>query len=136
LIRQSPFSKDIHNLGFVPTSELPSWYRAAEVFVFPSLYEGFGLPPVEAMACECPVLSSTKGALADTVGEAAGKLEPDDVNQMCEQLTRVAGDFGWRERLRESGLLRAREFDWAKTATMTLEVYAQANKRWKQAYTG
>ena len=129
LIRASPFAREIHRLGFVPPADLPDWYRAAEVFVFPSLFEGFGLPPVEAMACGCPVLSSTRGALAETVGDAAGPLEPGDATQIQTQLSRVATDAPWRGQLRAAGLARAREFDWQTTATATLEVYARAATR-------
>ena len=129
LIRASPFARDIHVLGFVPAAELPDWYRAADVFVFPSLFEGFGLPPVEAMACGCPVLSSTRGALAETIGDAAGRLEPDDVAQIQAQLARVATDAVWRGRLRAAGLIHARDFDWQTTATAMLGVYARAVTR-------
>jgi glycosyltransferase involved in cell wall biosynthesis len=129
LIRASPYARDIHRLGFVPAADLPDWYRAADVFVFPSLYEGFGLPPVEAMACGCPVLSSARGALAETTGDAAGRLEPDNVSQIQAQLTRVAADAVWRDRLRAAGLARARDFDWQTTATATLGVYARAVRR-------
>src|SRR6185369_8715774 len=95
LVGSSPFARDIQVLGFVPSGDLPNWYRAADVFVFPSLFEGFGLPPLEAMACGCPVLSSARGALAETVGDAAGRLEPEDASQMQAQLTRSATDAAW-----------------------------------------
>jgi len=126
LVRASPVARDIHRLGFVADADLPDWYRAADTFVFPSLFEGFGLPPVEAMACGCPVLSSTRGALAETVGPAAGRLEPEDTAQIQAQLTRAARDAAWRTQLRTAGLDRAREFDWQKTAAATLAVYARA----------
>ena len=125
----SPFARDIHRLGFVSSSDLPDWYRAADVFVFPSLFEGFGLPPLEAMACGCPVLSSTRGALAESVGETDGRLEPDDVAQIQSQLTRAATDPTWREQLRAAGLARAREFNWQATASATLEVYGRASAK-------
>jgi glycosyltransferase involved in cell wall biosynthesis len=129
LIHASPFARDILALGFVPAADLPDWYRAADVLVFPSLYEGFGLPPIEAMACGCPVLSSTRGALEETVGDAAGRLDPENVAQLQAQLTRIAADGGWRKQLREAGLARAREFDWDVAATSMLDVYARAAAR-------
>lgn len=129
LVNASPFARDIHRLGFVPAADLPHWYRAADAFVFPSLFEGFGLPPVEAMACGCPVLSSTRGALTETVADAAGLLEPEDLAQMQAQLTRIATDAGWRLQLRTAGFVRARAFDWRATAAATLGVYARAAAR-------
>ncbi len=126
LVRASPFARDIDVLGFVPPADLPDWYRAADVFVFPSLHEGFGLPPIEAMACGCPVLSSKSGALGETVGTAAGILEPNDSAQIQAQLTRVATDPVWRKRLREAGIARSRDFDWGATADATIGVYARA----------
>lgn len=129
LIVASPFARDIHVLGFVAAEELPLWYRAAEALVFPSLYEGFGLPPIEAMACGCPVLSSTRGALAETVGNAAGRLEPEDIAQMERQLARIAGEPGWRTQLQRAGLIRAANFTWEATAAATFGVYARAARR-------
>ena len=129
LARASPFARDIDTLGFVPAADLPDWYRAADAFVFPSLYEGFGMPPVEAMACGCPVLSSTAGALGETIGGAADRLDPLDVEQIQAQLTRAATDPVWRDRLRVAGLARARDFDWGATAAATLGVYARAADR-------
>lgn len=126
LARASPFAGDIVLVGFVPSSDLADWYRAADVFVFPSFYEGFGLPPVEAMACACPVLSSSSGALEETVSGAAGHLEPLDIEQIQAQLARAATDPAWLDQLRVAGLSRARAFDWKTTAEATLGVYERA----------
>jgi glycosyltransferase involved in cell wall biosynthesis len=122
-IRASGFASDIRALGFVPDKDLPMLYRAANVFVYPSLYEGFGLPPIEAMACGCPVISSTCGSLGEVVGPAAAVVNPEDVSSMAGQLAALAGDAGLRERLRVLGLEQAQCFNWQKTASRTLEVY-------------
>jgi glycosyltransferase involved in cell wall biosynthesis len=130
-IRQSPFAADIRCLGFVSDDDVPALYRAAEVFVYPSLHEGFGLPPIEAMASGCPVLSSTRGSLSEVLGEAAETVDPEDVGALAWQLTRLASDDGLRERLRAAGAAHAQQFDWHTTAAMTLEVYARAARRVK-----
>ena len=125
-ITQSPFSQDILSLGFVADSALPDLYRAADAFVYPSLYEGFGLPPVEAMACGCPVISSTRGSLAEVVGDAAAIVDPEDVPSIVTQLQRVATDHELRNRLHAAGLAQARKFDWDRTGAATLQVYERA----------
>ncbi len=129
LAAASPFARDICLTGFVPNAELPAWYRAADAFVFPSLYEGFGLPPLEAMACGCPVLSSRAGATGETVGDAAGHLDPRDAGQIQAQLARAAGDEAWRGELRAAGLARAKSFQWSMTAAATLAAYERAAAR-------
>lgn len=126
-IKQSPFAADIRSLGFVENADLPDLYRAADAFVYPSLYEGFGMPPSEAMACGCPVICSTSGSLGEVVGDAAAIVNPDDISSICRQLTAVAGDPALREKLRSAGLLQAKKFDWEKTAAATLAVYQKAH---------
>jgi len=128
-IRNSPCATDIRCLGFVPDKELPPLYRAADVFVYPSLFEGFGLPPLEAMACGCPVLCSTCGALGEVVGDAAATVNPVDIAGLQLQLTRLAGDENLREHLRQAGLKRAGSFDWERAAVATMGVYAKAASR-------
>ena len=123
---QSPYAEDIRFLGFVADSVLPDLYRAAEALVYPSLYEGFGLPPVEAMACGCPVLSSDRGSLGEVVGQAAGILDPESVTSILSGLLRMAGDEPWRAQLRECGLKNAARFDWSRNAEQTLAVYEKA----------
>ena len=125
-IRQSPFAQDIRAIGFVPDDALPDLYRAAEAFVYPSLYEGFGMPPTEAMACGCPVICSTRGSLGEVVGGAAAIVEPEDIESMACGLMAIAADASLRTRLRTAGLERARQFDWRITASETLKVYERA----------
>jgi glycosyltransferase involved in cell wall biosynthesis len=127
MIRQSPWTKDIIHLGFVQDQDLASFYRAAEAFVFPSLVEGFGMPVIEAMACGCPVICSSDGALGEVAGDAAlGLRDAKDVDELALHLASVARDARLRNQLRASGLRRAEEFDWKTTAEATLDVYRQA----------
>ena len=125
LVRRSPLARDIRCLGFVPEGDLPAWYRAADVFVYPSLFEGFGLPPIEAMACGCPVISSTRGSLGEVVGDAAVIIDPEDVNSLKREMSRLATDEVARNHWREAGLKRAQCFNWDKTAAATLNVFAR-----------
>ncbi len=127
---QSPYAKDIRFLGFVDDVSLPHLYRAAEVMVYPSLFEGFGLPPIEAMACGCPVLSSPRGALAEALGGAADLLDPEDVGEMAASLRRIATDKSHRDQLRQAGLRNAARFDWAQNAAQVLAVYRAAAARY------
>jgi glycosyltransferase involved in cell wall biosynthesis len=125
-IKESPFARDIRSLGFVPNSMLPTLYRAASVFVYPSLYEGFGMPPLEAMACGCPVISSTGGALREMVANAGVLVNPEDTTELASQMTRLASDSALREQLRSTGLARAQKFTWQAAARATVDVYARA----------
>lgn len=127
-IRKSQFVADIRCLGFVPDAQLPDLYRAADVFVYPSLHEGFGLPPVEAMACGCPVISSTRGALAEVIGDAAAIVEPEDVHSIATQLRLFATNESLRNHARTIGLRHAQKFDWNKASAETLNVYESAAK--------
>jgi glycosyltransferase involved in cell wall biosynthesis len=125
-IRASRYQNDIRALGFVPDADLPEMYRAAGVMVYPSLYEGFGMPPLEAMACGCPVLSSTRGSLGEVIGDAAAVVNPDDIQDMAHQLQRLATNPSVRDHFQAAGLTRARGFDWTRTAAQTLGVYEHA----------
>jgi glycosyltransferase involved in cell wall biosynthesis len=125
-IKQSPVSADIRSLGFVSDAILPDLYRAADVFVYPSLYEGFGMPPIEAMASGCPVISSTNGSLGEVVGDAAAIVNPEDIASMANQLTMLGTDEQQRERFRAAGFAQASKFDWNRCAAETLKVYEKA----------
>lgn len=124
--RSSKFASDICFLGFVADSDLPALYRAAELFVYPSLFEGFGMPPIEAMACGCPVICSNRGSLGEVVADAAEIVAPEDLSSIAAALRRVVSDASVRERLRAKGFARASAFDWTRAARETLAVYRRA----------
>ena len=121
----SPYAHDIRFLGFVADSDLPDLYRAAGACVYPSLYEGFGFPPVEAMASGCPVISSTRGALAEVVADAAECIEPLDVPDIVNALRTVASDDARRKQLVAAGLANAQRFRWDRCARATLDVWTR-----------
>lgn len=106
--------------------ELPALYSAARIFVFPALYEGFGLPPLEAMACGIPVVCSDAASLPEVVGDAALLVPPRDAAGMAGEMRRLLDDGGLRRALREKGLERAKRFSWGATARATLAAYRDA----------
>jgi len=117
--------KVIH-LGYVPSEDLPALVSGAEVFVYPSLGEGFGLPPLEAMACGTPVICSSAPALPEVVGDAAILVPPTDVEAWTSEMKRLLADGNLRETLKQMGLLHSRNFSWSKTARLTLSAFEQA----------
>ena len=109
--------------GFVPADELPWWYRAATLFVYPSIFEGFGLPVLEAMACGTPTVTSTASSLPEVTGDAALLVNPHDTNALADAIYRVLTDPVVADRLRRAGPRQAALFSWARTASATAAVY-------------
>jgi glycosyltransferase involved in cell wall biosynthesis len=116
----------VHFTGYVPVEDLPVIYNLGELFVFPSLYEGFGLPVVEAMACGTPVITANTSSLEEIAGGAAETVDPHDTDALSAAMTVVAGDGERRRDLSARGLARAREFSWSRTARQMLGLYARA----------
>jgi glycosyltransferase involved in cell wall biosynthesis len=114
------------HLGHLPHSEVPALYRRATALVFPSLFEGFGMPLVEAMASGCPVAASARGAIAETCGDAALLFDPEDEEAIAGAMRRIVEDEDLRGRLRADGLLRASSFGWDDVAARHVEVYRRA----------
>jgi glycosyltransferase involved in cell wall biosynthesis len=110
-------------LGGVPNEELVYLYNAARLFVLPSFYEGFGLPPLEAMACGTPVIVSNVSSLPEVVGDAGLLVHPEDVEGLTVAMWRALTDEDLRRELREKGFKRARTFSWQRAARETLDVY-------------
>ncbi len=111
--------------GWVAEEDKPALYSGALLFVFPSLYEGFGLPPLEALACGTPVVASRAGSLPEIVGEGGILIDPEDVESLVAAMRKLLSDENLRAELREKGLAHAATFSWEKTARETLEAYQQ-----------
>lgn len=126
-------------VGYIDQEDQALWYAAATIFVFPSLYEGFGMPPLEAMACGTPVIVSNSSSLPEVVGATKGDpdqaaaliVPPTDADALAEAMLRLLSDAELRAELRRRGLARARCFSWRTTAERTLEVYRAAARGWE-----
>jgi glycosyltransferase involved in cell wall biosynthesis len=114
---------EVRFLGFVPDDDLPALYNLADLFVFPSLYEGFGLPPLEAMACGTPVVTTNVSSLPEVVGGAGLMVPPEDVEGLAEAMERALGDRAWRGEAVQRGLAQARRFTWRAAAERLIELY-------------
>jgi glycosyltransferase involved in cell wall biosynthesis len=111
--------------GFVPDGQLPAWYSACDLFAYPSLYEGFGLPVLEAMACGAPVLTSNDSALPEVVGDAAVTVDPSSVDAIAEGMKRVLTNVELADDLGRRGPYRAKNFTWSRTAELTVAAYRE-----------
>jgi len=122
-------SDRIEMTGYINDEQLVNYYNIAELFVFPSLYEGFGLPPLEAMACGCPVVVSNTASLPEVCGDAAYYVDPYDVDSIAEGIYKVLIDENLRKTLIQKGLERAKLFNWEKTARQILRVFEEVLRK-------
>lgn len=122
-IRKSPRATQIRHLSYVPEPLLPALYAGAELFAFPSLYEGFGFPPLEAMACGTPVVASAAASLPEVLGDAAVCVNDFNEQTWADVIHKTLTDSALRSRLRERGLAQAQKYTWAESARRTWEVY-------------
>lgn len=125
ILHDLQLEKEVICTGHLNHEELPDLYSAAEVFVFPSIFEAFGLPTLEAMACGTPVIASNRPAFPEVAGDAALLVDPDDWKAIADAIERVLYDSALCEHLRAAGIQRARQFSWQATAARTLAVYQE-----------
>jgi glycosyltransferase involved in cell wall biosynthesis len=125
-VRALGLERDVVFAGYVPRADMPALYRAALALVFPSLAEGFGLPPLEAMACGTPVIAGRGTGLDESVGEAALRVDPHRVEDITEAMARVEADAGLRADLGARGRARAEGFRWSDRAGQFWDLYAEA----------
>lgn len=125
-IQQLGLGDKVKLIGRIEDDELPKWYSACAVFAYPSLYEGFGLPPLEAMACGAPVVASNVTSLPEVIGDAGIRVEPTDTRSLANALLRVLKDDALRDAMRAKSLARAALFSWHRTAERTVESYERA----------
>ncbi len=126
-IDQSPARPDIVQLGYVPEQDLPAILQTAEALIQPSWIEGFGIPPVQAMACGCPVISSTGGSLPEICGDAAIYFAPSEPQELVQQLSRLVDDTVLHQQMRDAGIAQAAKYTWQRTAELTLPALMQWN---------
>ncbi|HDZ00216.1 MAG TPA: glycosyltransferase family 1 protein [Nitrospirae bacterium] len=122
-IRASKLGERIYFAGYIDDDTLKSYYSYADALVFPSLYEGFGMPPIEAMACGCPVIASNAASLPEICGDAAYYVDPYDVESIAEGMHKVLTDDNLRQNLIKKGRERARLFSWEKSADEYIKVF-------------
>ncbi len=115
--------RDVAFIDYVSEQDLASYYCSAELLAYPSLYEGFGLPPLEAMSCGCPVVTSNVSSLPEVVGEAGIMVDPRDIAGLAQAMRRVLTDSKLRNGMVRRGLEQAKKFSWEKTAEQTQETY-------------
>ena len=126
LIEELGLGDSVKHVGYIPAADLPLWYNCAEAFLFPSVYEGFGLPVLEAMACGTPVITTNSSSLPEVAGRSGICLPPNDLDAWVAALKAARHDGDWRASARQLGLERATQFSWARAAELTVASYRAA----------
>ncbi|MCX6765967.1 MAG: glycosyltransferase family 1 protein [Candidatus Moranbacteria bacterium] len=127
-IGKSPFQSDIIFAGFIDDKDKPAVYNLASLFVYPSFFEGFGFPPLEAMSCGIPVIASNNSSFPETVGSAGVMTDPDKPDEIYRAMKEILLDKKLQEQFREKGIAQVRKFDWRKTAQEFLKIIQSLNK--------
>lgn len=128
-IKQQNFAADVIITGYASDEDLPALYRSAVALVYPSLFEGFGLPPLEAMACGTPVITSNSSSLPEVVGTAALLVDPYEEAALAQAMCNISGDATLRLQLRQAGIQQAKGFTWSAAAEKTLKLYQEITRK-------
>jgi glycosyltransferase involved in cell wall biosynthesis len=128
-IERLALSERVKPIGYVSSTDLPALYRGADLFVYPSLYEGFGLPVLEAMACGTPVLASRGSAIPEVAGKAARLVDTESVQELADGIAELWSQPALRAELRDQGVVRSRMFSWEQTASNTVDIFHRVKKR-------
>jgi glycosyltransferase involved in cell wall biosynthesis len=129
LVERSEFKEDAVFLGYIPDNVLPLLYNSADFLVYPSYFEGFGMPVLEAMACGCPVITSNTSSLPEVAGDAGLLIDPYDVSSLEDAIEQLAHDNTLKQSLIEKGLDQSQRFSWERCALQTLNVYDEIGCR-------
>lgn len=124
-VKELGLAQEVIFAGYVNNEDLPYLYNMAEAFIYPSLYEGFGLPPLEAMSCGTPVISSNVASIPEVVGQAGLLVDPYQAGELAQAIYKLAGSVSLREEMSRLGLEQARKFSWRQCAAETLQVYRE-----------
>ncbi|AXV36710.1 MAG: mannosyltransferase [Methanobacterium sp. BRmetb2] len=127
LIKELKIRNDVIFMDYIPEKELPQWYNCADLVVYPCSYAGFGLPPLEAMACGIPVITSNESSLPEVVGDAGIMINPKDLKKMTIKMFNVLTDNSIRDEMIKKGLKRVKKFDWNDSAKKTNKIYEEFN---------
>jgi glycosyltransferase involved in cell wall biosynthesis len=130
LVEELKLQDQVKFTGYVDDADLPALYSAAQAFVYPSLYEGFGLPPLEAMACGTPVITSNVSSLPEVVGDAGLTHAPEDVGALTQAMAKLLADHNTHTYFKRAGLARAQQFSWERAARETQAVYDEVFNYW------
>ena len=125
LITTNNLWPNVHLLGYVPDEELPILYNLTDIFAYPSLYEGFGLPILEAQACGCPVITSNVSSMPEVAGESAILVDPYNVEEIASAIHKVSSDKNLRDNLIQKGFENCKRFSWQRCEEETLKVYEE-----------
>lgn len=123
LVEEKQLEEDVVFTGYVDEEDIVPLYNAATLFVYPSLYEGFGLPPLEAMACGTPVITSNVSSLPEVVGDAAITVDPHNINKLSQAINRILDNENLQNEMIQKGIERSKKFTWEKTARETIKIY-------------